>query len=85
MSQVNGESFYPATVSELAALLKRLPPDMLVSGYDDYCLEVTVYDYMSGGVHVCDAVFDHGCVRERGHGPWDADKDEGWLTDASEL
>ena len=76
MSSLNGKSFYPATVEELAALLNRLPPDMFVSGYDDFCLEVTVHDYDFDGAHVCDAVFDHGCLNERGHGPWDSDYDE---------
>ena len=51
-------------------------PDMFVSGYDDFCLEVTVHDYDFDGAHVCDAVFDHGCLNERGHGPWDSDYDE---------
>jgi hypothetical protein len=76
MSRLNGKEFYPATVAELSALLKRLPPDMLVSGYDYYCLSVKVHDYKSGGDHVCDLVFDHGCLKKRGHGPWDPDKDE---------
>jgi hypothetical protein len=52
MSRLNGKSFYPATVAELAALLKRLPPDMPVSGYDDYCLEVCVYDCHTRGREV---------------------------------
>ena len=73
---LNGKDFYPTTVKELASLLAKLPPDMPVSSYDDYCLDVIIYDYQRNGVHVCDAVFDHGCRSERGHGPWNPDKDE---------
>ncbi|MGO9110483.1 MAG: hypothetical protein ACLP9L_14775 [Thermoguttaceae bacterium] len=76
MSRLNGKAFYPATVRELTSLLAKLPPDMPVSGCDDYCLEVLVYDCRTRGHEVYDLVFDHGCLQERGRGPWDPEKDE---------
>lgn len=73
---LDGKEFYPATVKELAALLAKLPPDMPVSSYDDYCLAVMIDDRKTDGDHYCNAMFDHGCRIERGHGPWDDEKDE---------
>ncbi len=62
-----GIRFYPATIGELRELLADLPEDSCVSSYDDYCLEVQVFE---DGV-----VFDHGCSVNRGYGPWDEEEE----------